>query len=130
MYGVSLTSGQPVTIVQKFPDLLQQVVFEVSNIVPCTFWFVSDIYLLDHSIIGFNYSREDFLLFFFKSALWMAITSQVNLILFNSNHFFTAINKTCSQSFPCHFVFWKCKKLCWSIYRRKRTETGYDTIHK
>lgn len=28
-YGVSLTSGQPVTIVQKFPDLLQQVVFEV-----------------------------------------------------------------------------------------------------
>lgn len=29
MYGVSLTSGQPVTIVQKFPDLLQQVVFEV-----------------------------------------------------------------------------------------------------
>lgn len=24
MYGVSLTSGQPVTIVQKFPDLLQQ----------------------------------------------------------------------------------------------------------
>lgn len=31
MYGVSLTSGQPVTIVQKFPDLLQQVVFEVSK---------------------------------------------------------------------------------------------------
>lgn len=31
MYGVSLTSGQPVTIVQKFPDLLQQVVFEVKN---------------------------------------------------------------------------------------------------
>lgn len=30
MYGVSLTSGQPVTIVQKFPDLLQQVVFEVT----------------------------------------------------------------------------------------------------
>ncbi|CAG9834685.1 unnamed protein product [Diabrotica balteata] len=30
MYGVSLTSGQPVTIVQKFPDLLQQVVFESS----------------------------------------------------------------------------------------------------
>lgn len=29
MYGISLTSGQPVTIVQKFPDLLQQVVFEV-----------------------------------------------------------------------------------------------------
>ncbi|CAB0012623.1 unnamed protein product, partial [Nesidiocoris tenuis] len=29
MYGVSLTSGQPVTIVQKFPDLLQQVVYEV-----------------------------------------------------------------------------------------------------
>ncbi|KAF5288725.1 hypothetical protein FQA39_LY15297 [Lamprigera yunnana] len=29
LYGVSLTSGQPVTIVQKFPDLLQQVVFEV-----------------------------------------------------------------------------------------------------
>ncbi len=28
MYGVSLTSGKPVTIVQKFPDLLQQVVFE------------------------------------------------------------------------------------------------------
>lgn len=31
MYGVSLTSGQPVTIVQKFPDLLQQVVFEASK---------------------------------------------------------------------------------------------------
>lgn len=61
MYGVSLTSGQPVTIVQKFPDLLQQVVFEVSNIVPSTFWFVSDIY--DHSIIGFNYLRDDFLYF-------------------------------------------------------------------
>lgn len=29
MYGVSLTSGQPVTIVQKFPDLLQQVIYEV-----------------------------------------------------------------------------------------------------
>lgn len=29
LYGVSLTSGQPVTIVQKFPDLLQQVIFEV-----------------------------------------------------------------------------------------------------
>lgn len=29
MYGVSLTSGYPVTIVQKFPDLLQQVVYEV-----------------------------------------------------------------------------------------------------
>ena len=28
MYGVSLTSGKPVTIVQKFPDLLQQVVYE------------------------------------------------------------------------------------------------------
>ena len=28
MYGVSLTSGQPVTIVQKFPDLLQQVIYE------------------------------------------------------------------------------------------------------
>ena len=28
MYGVSLTSGEPVTIVQIFPDLLQQVVFE------------------------------------------------------------------------------------------------------
>jgi hypothetical protein len=28
MYGVSLTSGKPVTIVQKFPDLLQQVIFE------------------------------------------------------------------------------------------------------
>lgn len=33
MYGVSLTSGQPVTIVQKFPDLLQQVVFEVCEYV-------------------------------------------------------------------------------------------------
>lgn len=29
MYGISLTNGQPVTIVQKFPDLLQQIVFEV-----------------------------------------------------------------------------------------------------
>lgn len=29
MYGVSLTSGEPVTIVQIFPDLLQQVVFEM-----------------------------------------------------------------------------------------------------
>ena len=29
LYGVSLTSGQPVTIVQKFPDLLQQVVYEM-----------------------------------------------------------------------------------------------------
>ena len=28
LYGVSLTSGQPVTIVQKFPDLLQQVIYE------------------------------------------------------------------------------------------------------
>eukprot|EP00095_Tigriopus_kingsejongensis_P009634 maker-scaffold94_size379870-snap-gene-2.35 protein:Tk09634 transcript:maker-scaffold94_size379870-snap-gene-2.35-mRNA-1 annotation:"GL25327" len=28
MYGVSLTSGNPVTIVQKFPELLQQVVYE------------------------------------------------------------------------------------------------------
>lgn len=35
MYGVSLTSGQPVTIVQKFPDLLQQVVFEVCESSQC-----------------------------------------------------------------------------------------------
>ena len=28
MYGVSLTNGKGVTIVQKFPDLLQQVVYE------------------------------------------------------------------------------------------------------
>ncbi|KAK9888409.1 hypothetical protein WA026_000658 [Henosepilachna vigintioctopunctata] len=35
MYGVSLTSGQPVTIVQKFPDLLQQVVFEVCETKEC-----------------------------------------------------------------------------------------------
>ncbi|CAH0727947.1 unnamed protein product, partial [Brenthis ino] len=36
MYGVSLTSGQPVTIVQKFPDLLQQVVFEVCESSECS----------------------------------------------------------------------------------------------
>ncbi|KAK5645977.1 hypothetical protein RI129_004441 [Pyrocoelia pectoralis] len=35
LYGVSLTSGQPVTIVQKFPDLLQQVVFEVCESSEC-----------------------------------------------------------------------------------------------
>ncbi|CAH0769293.1 unnamed protein product [Bemisia tabaci] len=35
MYGVSLTSGQPVTIVQKFPDLLQQVVYEVCESPEC-----------------------------------------------------------------------------------------------
>ncbi|XP_068208629.1 uncharacterized protein [Palaemon carinicauda] len=35
MYGVSLTSGQPVTIVQKFPDLLQQVIFEVCESNEC-----------------------------------------------------------------------------------------------
>ncbi|XP_073983406.1 uncharacterized protein [Rhodnius prolixus] len=35
MYGVSLTSGQPVTIVQKFPDLLQQVVYEVCETKEC-----------------------------------------------------------------------------------------------
>jgi len=28
MYGLSLTSRKSVTIVQKFPDLLQQVIFE------------------------------------------------------------------------------------------------------
>ncbi|KAK2715101.1 hypothetical protein QYM36_009928 [Artemia franciscana] len=35
LYGVSLTSGQPVTIVQKFPDLLQQVIFEVCESKEC-----------------------------------------------------------------------------------------------
>ncbi|XP_042234268.1 uncharacterized protein LOC121874248 [Homarus americanus] len=35
MYGLSLTSGQPVTIVQKFPDLLQQVIFEVCESETC-----------------------------------------------------------------------------------------------
>lgn len=35
LYGVSLTSGQPVTIVQKFPDLLQQVVFQVCKTSEC-----------------------------------------------------------------------------------------------
>lgn len=35
MYGVSLTSGDPVTIVQKFPDLLQQVVYETCNTKEC-----------------------------------------------------------------------------------------------
>uniref|UniRef100_T1JII9 Uncharacterized protein n=1 Tax=Strigamia maritima TaxID=126957 RepID=T1JII9_STRMM len=28
MYGISMTSGEPVTIVQKFPNLLQQIVYE------------------------------------------------------------------------------------------------------
>ncbi|XP_030027884.1 uncharacterized protein LOC115445663 isoform X2 [Manduca sexta] len=36
LYGVSLTSGQPVTIVQKFPDLLQQVVYEVCESSECS----------------------------------------------------------------------------------------------
>ncbi|KAK3879771.1 hypothetical protein Pcinc_015690 [Petrolisthes cinctipes] len=35
MYGISLTSGKPVTIVQKFPDLLQQVIFEVCESEEC-----------------------------------------------------------------------------------------------
>lgn len=35
MYGVSLTSGEPVTIVQIFPDLLQQVVFEMCDAKEC-----------------------------------------------------------------------------------------------
>lgn len=35
MFGVSLTSGKPVTIVQKFPDLLQQVIFEVCESKQC-----------------------------------------------------------------------------------------------
>jgi len=35
MYGVSLTSGQPVTIVQKFPDLLQQVIYETCESKEC-----------------------------------------------------------------------------------------------
>lgn len=35
MYGVSLTSGQPVTIVQKFPDLLQQVIYETCDSKEC-----------------------------------------------------------------------------------------------
>jgi len=35
MYGVSLTSGQPVTIVQKFPDLLQQVIYETCDSAEC-----------------------------------------------------------------------------------------------
>ncbi|CAL8125491.1 unnamed protein product [Orchesella dallaii] len=35
LYGISLTSGQPVTIVQKFPDLLQQVVFQVCKTSEC-----------------------------------------------------------------------------------------------
>jgi hypothetical protein len=35
MYGISLTSGQPVTIVQKFPDLLQQVVYQVCTSEEC-----------------------------------------------------------------------------------------------
>ena len=36
MYGVSLTSGQPVTIVQKFPDLLQQVIYEACDSKECS----------------------------------------------------------------------------------------------
>jgi len=35
LYGVSLTSGQPVTIVQKFPDLLQQVIYETCDTSEC-----------------------------------------------------------------------------------------------
>jgi len=35
MYGVSLTSGKPVTIVQIFPDLLQQVVYETCDSKEC-----------------------------------------------------------------------------------------------
>ncbi|TRY77088.1 hypothetical protein TCAL_02702 [Tigriopus californicus] len=35
MFGVSLTSGNPVTIVQKFPELLQQVVYETCTANEC-----------------------------------------------------------------------------------------------
>jgi len=35
MYGVSLTSGKPVTVVQIFPDLLQQVVYETCDSKEC-----------------------------------------------------------------------------------------------
>lgn len=35
LYGVSLTSGKPVTIVQIFPDLLQQVVYEMCDAKEC-----------------------------------------------------------------------------------------------
>lgn len=44
LYGVSLTSGQPVTIVQKFPDLLQQVIFEVCEWVQHTCLLLKAIY--------------------------------------------------------------------------------------
>jgi len=35
MYGVSLTSGKPVTVVQIFPDLLQQVIYETCDSSKC-----------------------------------------------------------------------------------------------
>lgn len=35
LYGVSLTSGKPVTVVQIFPDLLQQVVYETCDSKEC-----------------------------------------------------------------------------------------------
>lgn len=35
MYGVSLTSGKPVTVVQIFPDLLQQVIYETCDSTKC-----------------------------------------------------------------------------------------------
>lgn len=35
MFGVSLTSGKPVTVVQIFPDLLQQVVYETCDSKEC-----------------------------------------------------------------------------------------------
>lgn len=47
MYGVSLTSGQPVTIVQKFPDLLQQVVFEVCEWVFFLLWSTDQICIFE-----------------------------------------------------------------------------------
>lgn len=56
MYGVSLTSGQPVTIVQKFPDLLQQVVFEVSNIFRYAIFRLSSIKLIDLKVMNTGFT--------------------------------------------------------------------------
>ena len=60
MYGVSLTSGQPVTIVQKFPDLLQQVIYETCE------WVAFSICL--QIIVEKKYLQMILFTFFFSSS--------------------------------------------------------------
>ena len=82
MYGVSLTSGKPVTVVQIFPDLLQQVIYETCEQV---------IYIYILKFLNFNN--------------WSKLVFDRKIFLFYSSTKFDLINCECVQTYLPYLFF-------------------------